>query len=272
VEYYILVNGQSGQTGLFNLNVFDDGPDGCTGVGGCCVRDTCITMSAAQCNAAGGQYRGDGNFCATIQNPPKLMLENAPEISIPNNRCPAGIVDSLFSDQNFTVADVDVHVVINHPVLSDLDIRLLHAGLEVKLWSHECSGGQMDVTFDDAGDAPLCDFPTTGVFHPHGSLAAFNGTSAAGKWTLTICDGGQFGFGNLANWSVSLKSGASVCPCPADITSDVPGTPDGQVNMDDLDVLISHWGDRGGLADVSHNGIVDMDDLVLMIRSWGPCR
>jgi hypothetical protein len=57
--------------------------------------------------------------------------------------------------------------------------------------------------------------------------------------------------------------------CPADVSP--PGAPDGQVNIDDLLLIVNNWGTSNADADVDDNGIVDIDDLLAIINAWGPC-
>ena len=45
----------------------------------------------------------------------------------------------------------------------------------------------------------------------------------------------------------------------------------GVVNIDDLVIVITSWGQTGGPGDVNHNGIVNIDDLVQVIVHWGMC-
>lgn len=61
------------------------------------------------------------------------------------------------------------------------------------------------------------------------------------------------------------------CECPPDVAP--VGIHDGLVNIDDLVVVITSWGQTGlGLpADCTHNGVVDIDDLVEVITGWGVC-
>lgn len=69
----------------------------------------------------------------------------------------------------------------------------------------------------------------------------------------------------------SIGSGVMVVfctPCPGDIANG-----DGIVDIDDLLIIINHWGfaapDPG---DITGNGIVDIDDLHEVVDGWGPCR
>jgi hypothetical protein len=66
-------------------------------------------------------------------------------------------------------------------------------------------------------------------------------------------------------WQASIKS-----TCPADISP--IGSPDGQVNIDDLLAVINAWGASGANpADINHDNVVNIDDLLAVISSWGPC-
>jgi hypothetical protein len=70
-EYLILVHGFGGQTGDFELNVYDNGL-ACTGaveclpLGACCLPDgSCADgLTQFQCENLGGLYQGDGAACA----------------------------------------------------------------------------------------------------------------------------------------------------------------------------------------------------------------
>jgi hypothetical protein len=58
--------------------------------------------------------------------------------------------------------------------------------------------------------------------------------------------------------------------CTADIT---PKGGDGEVNVDDLLLVINNWNATGdNPADVTGNGIVDVDDLLAVINAWGSCE
>jgi hypothetical protein len=61
--------------------------------------------------------------------------------------------------------------------------------------------------------------------------------------------------------------------CPADIAPPGPGPGNGVVNIDDLLLVISNWGQGpGNPADVNGNGTVNIDDLLAVISAWGPCK
>jgi hypothetical protein len=49
---------------------------------------------------------------------------------------------------------------------------------------------------------------------------------------------------------------------------------DGEVNVDDLLIVLAFWGDTPpayGAADVNSDGTVNVDDLLAVINAWGPC-
>lgn len=65
-----------------------------------------------------------------------------------------------------------------------------------------------------------------------------------------------------------------VCPtgsCPGDITGP-GGTPDGVINVDDLNAILSAWNSNVGIGsplDVANNdGIVNVDDLNVVLSAW----
>jgi hypothetical protein len=56
------------------------------------------------------------------------------------------------------------------------------------------------------------------------------------------------------------------CQCLADINGD------GQVNVEDVLLIISQWNLAGGTADINFDGIVDVSDLLIVVGNWGPCE
>lgn len=71
---------------------------------------------------------------------------------------------------------------------------------------------------------------------------------------------------NYAGQTGSVDCSAPVCP------ADIFGA-DGQVNIDDLLLVINNWGAVGSNpADATGNNVVDIDDLLVVINGWGPCK
>ena len=59
--------------------------------------------------------------------------------------------------------------------------------------------------------------------------------------------------------------GFSGRPCPIDISCS------GEVDFDDLLLVLAAWGEDGGPADIDGNGVVNFNDLLLLLGAWGPC-
>jgi subtilisin-like proprotein convertase family protein len=108
------------------------------------------------------------------------------------------------------VSDVNVTININHPFTDALDVFLIGPnGVTVELTTDNGGSGDnyVNTTFDDeaaisitAGTAPF-----TGRFKPEGSLAALDGISPNGTWTLRVIDDDGFGdVGQLVSWSLEL--------------------------------------------------------------------
>jgi hypothetical protein len=57
--------------------------------------------------------------------------------------------------------------------------------------------------------------------------------------------------------------------CPSDIA---PRGGNGNVDVDDLLLVINSWNQSSGPADITGNGIVDVDDLLAVINAWGECE
>jgi len=57
--------------------------------------------------------------------------------------------------------------------------------------------------------------------------------------------------------------GQSVCPW------DLSG--DGNVDINDVLLMIPHWGTNWSPGDFNTDGKIDINDVLLMIPHWGPC-
>ena len=104
---------------------------------------------------------------------------------------------------NFTVADVDIGVLITHTWRGDLQLTLVSPnGTRVQLTNGDTvntSGDNFNVVLDDAAtqlvntDSPTGNHSTTAPpfqnrFRPNNPLSAFNGQNSVGTWRLEICD------------------------------------------------------------------------------------
>jgi subtilisin-like proprotein convertase family protein len=106
------------------------------------------------------------------------------------------------------ISDVNVNVNMTHTYVGEITISLISpAGTEVRLISNSCeSSNNVNATFDNSGTAMVCGVTPaiSGTVIPLQSLAAFNGQSANGIWTLRIKDAGAGDGGSLASWGLAI--------------------------------------------------------------------
>ena len=242
VEYRIFVHGFSTASGFFTLDVSSDGvscvPDeSClppTPTGACCnclaPPFNCEILTEEECLAQGGDYLGDDTEC--FQQGASAVNAISPGLAIPDGNS-AGVDSILTVPEDLTIGDLDVDLQVTHTFQGDLIVRLTHPSGEptVTLWDQNCGGNNdIDVTFDDAGDDLQCSQPTQGTYNTFSiseqELAAFNGLSSAGNWTLNISDNIGADTGTLDAWGLTIsEQGPPNCPdisgggggdCPGD--------------------------------------------------------
>jgi subtilisin-like proprotein convertase family protein len=117
--------------------------------------------------------------------------------------CTAPLVRNFNVNSSFTIADVDIGVLVTHTWRGDLQMTLVAPdGTRVALTNgdtNNTSGDNLNVLFDDAAtqlvntDSPTGNHATTAPpfqnrFRPRSALSAFNGLNAVGTWRLEICD------------------------------------------------------------------------------------
>jgi subtilisin-like proprotein convertase family protein len=185
-------------------------------------------------------------------SPPTVYWSGLP---IPDDN-EVGLSRTITVPDSFTLADVDIDVMIDHTYIGDLVIEIEHLGTTVTLWDHNCgSNDDMDVIFDDEGNTVECDSPTVGNIIPEGSLWLFDGMDAAGDWTITVRDPWPGFTGSLVRWSLHLDKPATAgdptvywgdtgLPIPDDDPGGVSHTinvPDACTIADvNIDVMIEH--------------------------------
>lgn len=127
-----------------------------------------------------------------------------------------GLPDLVNFTSTLTVADsfrlTDVNLTLfglQHTFWSDLNIYLTHNGVTVRIT--DSNGGSSDpngdYTFDDAAPVSVAGIGiVAGSFRPIEALAAFNGMSAGGDWTLRIQDDAGIDAGRFSSWSLAVTS------------------------------------------------------------------
>ncbi len=202
------------------------------------------------------------------------VFRSAPGLAIPDAD-PIGASDTLFVPDSFVLADVVVGLNLAHTANGDLTVILEHDGLAAVLLAGpgraNCSepGGYDDdgvrIVVDDEG-RPALHFYREEVGAPSGALrgrwrpdtgcgegilSVFDGSDAAGPWTLTVLDDSAGEFGSLVSWRLELRDQT---PTSSDCNGN--GVPDecdpdcnGNLVPDDCE------------ADCNGNGLADECDL-----------
>jgi|GEM_PF-3599612 len=201
----------------------------CPPVGACCSGAgpfTCSVTFQNNCEMGGGVYLGDGTNCTPLggttdrcdcngndivdfeEIPGGVFPSTDTPIAIPDG--PGGTIMSVLNTAaSGTISDLNVSIQVTHTFLADLEITLEHDGVSVDLFFDNCGGDDnMDIIFDDDGLPLDCTGtgPIVGTFQPDNPLAAFNGTSASGVWTLTIVDDAGADTGTLDSWSLEITA------------------------------------------------------------------
>ncbi len=111
-----------------------------------------------------------------------------------------------------SISDVNASIVLTHTAMLDLDVTLLGpTSVSTPLFTDIGSTTQpaMDIGLDDQAALPIGPFTvvTDIIYQPEqpGRLAAFNGTVAAGTWTLQVADDlTNTSGGVLQGWSLEI--------------------------------------------------------------------
>jgi subtilisin-like proprotein convertase family protein len=147
-----------------------------------------------------------------------------PEQAIPDD-LPAGLASRFHLPSHGGLAGLTVSVDIGHRNVGDLAITLRHeqTGTEVVLFDRPpdsanaaqyCPGDLLDIVFDDGAAGSVQDscvdarlaYPRDEAFQPANALAAFNGESLRGDWTLTAVDNAAGNIGILHEWCMSFTT------------------------------------------------------------------
>ncbi len=199
-------------------------------------------------------------------------------------------VDVPAGSGTLSIVGVRATVAMTHPWVGDLRLVLRHpSGAEVLLLDRPglasgggsglgfpgpwgCGGVNVDVTFDEGAllDAEgACETAGTAIVggkRPLESLAAFNGLSPVGTWTLIASDLIPIDAGTLGNVCLELTT-VALPSCPADLDGN------GVIGGADLAIVLGAWGPGcGGCAsDLNADGTVDAADLAILLGAWGDC-
>jgi subtilisin-like proprotein convertase family protein len=133
------------------------------------------------------------------------------------NNLPVGIPDAssisipIVVSTNTTIADVNVRLNISHARVGDLVIQLRSPnGTKITLSNRRGGNGSgySNTTFDDAATRGISGAasPFGASFKPETSLAAFNGGSTQGTWTLIVADAVRGSIGRVNSVTLDFNT------------------------------------------------------------------
>lgn len=241
-------------------------------VSACCFDESCGEMTASDCELSGGFWAGFGTLCSTGGCNPVFndfcetaMLVSTgvwdfsnvgaltDDIIYDDEDCVSEYLGDMYYDVWFSfVACEDGPLVV-----STCDIVNFDSSIVV----YEGSCDDM-VQVECNGDVDGCAGFTSEV-----SLDVLSGDS----YLIRV---GGFSDSNYGNGQILI--GGQNCipnaPCLGDVDEN------GVVDINDLLIVVDHWGetpdpkDPSILYDVDESGIVDNADLLLIISNWGDCE
>jgi subtilisin-like proprotein convertase family protein/uncharacterized protein YrzB (UPF0473 family) len=223
----------NGTTFTFDPSVSGEGPvtisyailDFCTGAPGVLMDDISITDAPPVliCKGA-GLLQLDGS----AEDAPGLNIEDLTTVST-----------TIEITQDVTITDLNIALDINHSYVEDMVITLISpAATPVIIFNGAadgCSGDNLITLLDDESANGLACNAATPAFPepnyiPSNALAAFDGESTMGTWTITIQDTFNQDQGILNYWR--LDYGYEVVSLPLDVFLDISGN--AVINADQL--------------------------------------
>ncbi len=174
-------------------------------------------------------------------------VSDSPNLAIPDND-PTGVNSTITITEDVTIDDLNINLDVTHTWVGDVTTTITSpAGTSVIIVDRPgytgsgfgCSGDDILATLDDAGTGAVEDqcgagVPTIdGTFTPNNPLAAFNGESTMGDWTITISDSAGGDTGTLNSWGITY----SYANTNTDIVIELG--PDGTAIIDPYDIINS---------------------------------
>jgi Proprotein convertase P-domain len=135
--------------------------------------------------AQGNCFSPAGDRCNGAPNPgpDEVVFESSSPVAIPDGDV-AGVTSEVEVTEDLLIGSLMVDLEVEHSHVGDLHITLRHDGVEATVWSFE--GGSDDEI-------------STSI-----ELHQFDGTSAAGTWTLHLTDYEEIDSGELRRWALRI--------------------------------------------------------------------
>lgn len=248
------------QGGVYQGNRTTCSPNPCPQppLGACCLPDdSCQNLNTFDCASAGGTYLGDGSNCLIVN-----LYSSSPGLPITDNTT---IFDTITVNDSFTIADLDVDILIQHTWQGDIIATLTSPlGTTINLINRPGGvGSGVGFSTDNYGNPTTGEFFTlddaapfvydtgspgvpvnnpVGRWKPDlGPLSDFNGQDTLGNWTLTVSDNAGGDVGTLITWRLVFSRPApDICgttdPCEGQVIGDA--NCDGLLNNFDIDCFV----------------------------------
>lgn len=232
----------------------------------CCVDDVCSNLTESSCDAVLGIWSGIGNPCNSDSCQP-----------LSNDFC--GSAETLYSGvwEFSTVGAFTDDVPFDN---EDCSTEFLgNVAHDVWFDYTACETSQLLVS-----TCGLVDFDTDIVVYAGDcdsmEQVACNGDGAgcpafSSNLVLDVIEGQTYlirvgGFTDQSYGSGQILLGGQFCvphaPCISDVSAD------GVVNINDLLLIIDHWGESTAQYDVDEDGTVGIGDILFVISQWGECE
>jgi len=251
----------------------------------CCVSgQTCSVVTGYTCATAGGAYGGNGSNCLN----PQFTTGSTFPVSIPDGSGNAQLTFTVPAGTGTINNNLTLTLGLTHTWVGDLVAMLSHNSTTVTIMNRP--GGVNNsrdlngvYTFADSGSISFATAVTqnnpvpSGTYRPGGILAAFNGQSWDGAWTLTISDQGLGDPGSVTSATL-FNPVPYVCPAgcgSADFNCD------GDIGTDaDIEAFFACLGGNcpaapcGSDADFNNDGDLGTDadiESFFRVLGGGPC-
>lgn len=156
--------------------------------------------------ACAGNYTNTNVFMTGITECNDYTATDTP-VAIPDDAVTT-VTSEIVVNADAPVQNVIVAMNISHTWVGDLSVRLISPqGTSVQLVTEQCENeNNINAVFDDAGIPLICgnDPVINGTIQPEEALAAFNGVSPEGIWTLEVSDGFAEDGGAINSWSLDI--------------------------------------------------------------------
>lgn len=103
-----------------------------------------------------------------------------------------------------SIVDVNVGIGIQHAFMSDVEIEIVSPQATTVVLQKSSCGTNLNINYDDSGNAISCTSTTLQNVIPKQSLSAFNGQNPSNTWTLRFRDASSGGSGTLNTASITI--------------------------------------------------------------------